>query len=67
MACYLEKIRREKGMTQAELSEKSGVSRQTIITIEADKTHIVSSKTLLALAKALEVPVQQIFYTSDDQ
>ncbi|MBO6309384.1 MAG: helix-turn-helix transcriptional regulator [Oribacterium sp.] len=49
-------------MTQEELAEKSGVSRQTIISIENDKTTDVKVSTLQKLASAMGTTVQEIFF-----
>lgn len=47
-------------MTQAELAEKIGVSRQTINTIEAGK-YIPSTVLALKLAKVFRSSVEEIF------
>lgn len=50
-------------MTQEELSERCGISRQTLSKIEnATGELIVSSKTMLALAKALDTPINELFF-----
>ncbi len=56
------KEKREKlGMSQEELSNKSGVSRTTISALENNTTRTTTTKTLLALAAALGTTVDQIF------
>lgn len=62
MANRLKKIRYEKMLSQSELSRMSGISRQTIIRIETYPDKGVNSKTMFALAKALDVPVNDIFF-----
>ena len=57
----LKELRDEKRMTQAELAEKSGVSRQTICAIENEETYNTTTGTLLKIANALETPVNHIF------
>lgn len=47
------KIRKNRGLTQDQLAKLSGVSRQTIVTLENNGSHIVKSSTLLKLANAL--------------
>lgn len=47
-------------MTQADLAEKIGVSRQTINTIEANK-YVPSTVLALKLAKVFKVTVEEIF------
>ena len=54
-------IREEKRMTQAELAEKSGLSRQTIIAIETEENYSTTTGTLLKIANALETPINLIF------
>lgn len=50
-------------MTQEELAAKSGVSRQTIVSIENDATYNTTFNTLIKLADALETTVDKIFFT----
>ena len=49
-------------MTQDELAQKSGVSRQTISSIETGKYENVLVGTLAAIATALDTTVDKIFY-----
>ena len=63
MGYHLKEVREEKGMTQEELSEKSGVSRGTISAIENGTSRATTTKTLVALARALETTVESIFFT----
>lgn len=53
--------RTELGMTQEELSEKSGVSRTIISKIESNQKIDVKLSTLVALANALKQSVESIF------
>jgi transcriptional regulator with XRE-family HTH domain len=48
-------------MTQEDLAMKSGISRQTIVSIENASTVNVTFKTLVSLADALGVKVDQLF------
>lgn len=53
-------VRRAQGLTQAELADRVGVTRRTIISLE--KGNYTPSLTLgLMLADALQLPVQEIF------
>lgn len=61
MALNLKAIREERGVTQVDLSKRSGISRQTIIALENDESYNATSKTLVALADALGVTVQDLF------
>ena len=58
----LKVYREDKEMTQAELSEKSGVARTTISFIESGKEVDVKLSTLLALANAVEKKVTEVFF-----
>ena len=61
MAYKIKELREKRKMSQAELSELSGVSRATIIRIENDADVIVNTKTLQQLAEALNVTVKYLF------
>ena len=63
MGYCLKEVREEKGMTQEELAEKSGVSRGTISAIENGTSRATTTKTLVALARALDTTVESIFFT----
>lgn len=53
------KWRIEKRMTKTELAEKSGLSRQSIHTMETN-INSATVKNLLKIAKALEVTIHEI-------
>lgn len=61
MAYKVKERREELGMSQTELCQKAGVSRQTLSGIEAGKVANVTVKTLQKLAKALSCRVSDIF------
>ena len=59
---YKSKERREElRMTQEELAQKSGVSRQTISSLETGKYENVLVGTLASIANALGTTVDKIF------
>lgn len=62
MGYRIKYLRDELKMTQEELAEKSGVSRGTICGLENDENRIVTTKTLLKIAKALGVTVDALFF-----
>ena len=62
MGIKIKERREELGMTQEELAQKSGVSRQTISSIETGKNENVLVGTLASIATALETTVDKIFY-----
>lgn len=57
----IKELRTEKKMSQEDLSRASGVSRQTILTLETGKAASANTGTLTALAKALDVSVSVFF------
>ena len=61
MGYRIREIRESKGMSQAELCEKSGITRTTIWKLELGEDEVTTSKTLLKIAEALEVPVGELF------
>jgi putative transcriptional regulator len=54
-----------KNITQAELAELIGVSRQTINTIESNR-YVPSTVLALKIAKVFDKPVEDIFILSDE-
>lgn len=56
----LKELRKEKGLTQADLASAAGVSRKTINTIE-NKVFVPSTVLALTLAKVLDLSVHDIF------
>lgn len=62
MIFRLKEVREERGLTQEELVEKSGVSRATISFIENGRSHCVKTDTLLKLANALEKKTTELFF-----
>ena len=61
----LKEMREARGMSQEELSEKSGVSRTIISKLENDSNVVTTTKTLLALATTLDCQVTDIFYAQN--
>jgi len=62
MGWKLKEARVEKGITQQELADLSGINRVTIALIESGKTQDVMSSTILKLARALDKPIEEIFF-----
>mgnify|MGYP001176312413 FL=1 len=60
MITHLARLRKDAGITQAQLAETVGVSRKTINTVE-NRVFVPSTILALKLAAALEVPVEEIF------
>lgn len=61
VANKLKDIRLKNEMTQAELAEKSGVSRQTIIGIENGTRVNVNTGTLVKLSNVLNCSLEELF------
>lgn len=60
---YKIRERREQlGITQAELAEKSGVSRAIISRLESDQEFETTTTTLKKLAEALGTPVSRLLF-----
>lgn len=62
MGYKIRDIREAKGMTQEELAVTSGVSRVTISGLENGTERATTTKTLVKIARALGVSVDQIFF-----
>ncbi len=58
-------LRNARGWTQAELAQRLGVSRQTVIAIEGDY-YDASLKLALKIARLFETPVERIFDDSGE-
>ncbi len=65
MGYCIRKIRESVAMTQAQLAEKSGVSRTTISALERGTVTTTTTKTLMRIAKALGVPLDKIFFADN--
>lgn len=61
MGYKLEEVRKRIGLTQTQLSEKSGVSRTIISGLESGRIIVTTTGTLKKLANALGVKVGDIF------
>ena len=61
MANRIKEIRKSKGISQEELSKRSGVSRVMISMLETDQERTTTTTTLLKLARALGVTADEIF------
>ena len=61
MGYKIKEIRESLDMTQEELAEKSGISRVTISGLENGTERNTMSKTLIKIANALGVSLDQIF------
>ena len=53
-------------MTQQQLAEQAGVTRQTIIAIEGGK-YTPSLELAFRIARVFDVPLEQVFFVEDKQ
>ena len=56
----IRELRADRSMTQQELADKIGVTRQTVIAIELDK-YSPSLETAFKIAMVFGVPLEQVF------
>ena len=56
----LRELRAARSMTQQELADSIGVTRQTVIAIELDK-YSPSLETAFRIARVFSVPLEQVF------
>ena len=66
MKFKIKELREAKGYTQEELAAKSGISRATLWALENDETKVTTTKTLVCIADALNVPPEALFCAEDD-
>lgn len=59
----LTKILRERGMTQAELSEATGIPQGSISRFDKNERH--TAWHLFAISRALNVPIEELFEVRD--
>jgi putative transcriptional regulator len=64
LANRLKEVRGAAGLTQAELAERTAVSRKTINTVE-NGVFVPSTTLALKLAAALDKPVEALFWLED--
>lgn len=63
MTNKLKEMRYRRMLSMTKLAQISGVSRQNIYKIETCKTTDVRYSTMVKLAKALQMPITDIFFT----
>lgn len=62
MANKLKEMREKRMMSTTELARRSGVCRATIWKVETKPNYSTGEKVMVALAKALDMPVTDIFF-----
>lgn len=62
----IKEVREEKGITQKELAEMTGLSRNYIAELENNKKKNASFETILKIAEALNVDIRKIYVAVSD-
>lgn len=62
MGFRIDVVRKGKNMSQADLSEKSGVSRTIISGLESGRIQVTTTDTLVRIAGALNCSIEDIFF-----
>ena len=57
----LREVRKNSGLSQEELSKRTGLSRTTLSKIESNEEAVVTTETIVKLAKAFDVKPSEIF------
>lgn len=60
----LKELRARSNLTQKDLSEKVGVTRQTIVSLEKG-TYVPSLLLAMNIAEVFQEPIEQIFFKGD--
>jgi transcriptional regulator with XRE-family HTH domain len=63
MSNQLAKLRKQRNLTQKQLAEAAGITRNYISKIENGSSENISLKVLSAIAKKLDVKMDDIFLT----
>lgn len=61
MGYRIKEVREKQGLTQTQLAKKSGVSRVTISALENGQERVTTTKTLIKIASAMNVTVDELF------
>lgn len=63
MVFRIRELRESKGITQEALAELSGVSRATIWALESGQDKVTTTKTLIKIAEALGVRLDDLYFS----
>ena len=61
----IKELRTSRGMTQAQLAERVGIARVSIVSIETGR-FIPTIETALRISEALALPTDQIFWLKEE-
>lgn len=62
----LKELRARSNLTQKDLSEKVGVTRQTIVSLEKG-TYVPSLLLAMNISEVFQEPIEKIFFKGDDK
>lgn len=62
----IKEIREERGVTQKELAELTGISQNYLSCIENNKKRNVNFEIILRISKALNIGIERIYITTSD-
>ena len=62
----LKELRNRAGITQAELADRVGVARVSIVAIENGR-FLPTIETALLISKALDVPIEDVFWLKENE
>ena len=65
MKYKIRELRERIGMSQSELAERSGISRATIWKLETHMDEVTTTQTLVRIASALNVSVNDLFFADN--
>lgn len=60
----VKRVREQLGLTQEDLSKKSGISRSVLANIENNRANNYTAKTMIAIADALNKRVDELFFVT---
>ena len=67
MAYRIRQIREQQGISQIELCEKTGLTKATIWRLETEPGAVTTSTTLVKIAEALNVTIDDLFLANEVQ
>ena len=62
----IKNLRAKFGLTQAQLAQRVGIARVSIVAIETGR-YIPTIETALRISKALNTPIEEIFWLKEDK
>lgn len=66
LKCRIREVRKAKGISQSELSRRSGVTRCTINILENGKIQNPSVKNAIKISMVLETPIEELYIFEEE-